>query len=195
MYQPKKCKGFPKHLVFRFKERCSPSAIYKFGKAESAHYIRTLQNGRTIPFETDPSKRGLYVQNRSKRCLFFSLASSRFSKVCKVQLKRPHLRVSVPMFGHGPSTKDFYKTNENSNISVEEVEYTPDNIFGQNSDYGILSGRNSTSMRHFDIPSTRFESFNEFKKIIARAISDFTFPSCGNKFQRNDLNSLTGQER
>ena len=84
MYQPKKCKGFPKHLVFRFKERCSPSAIYKFGKAESAHYIRTLQNGRTISFETDPSK-GDYMYKIDLKDAYFSVShhpdSQRFVSV------------------------------------------------------------------------------------------------------------------
>ena len=35
----------------------------------------------------------------------------------------------MPMVWPGSSTKDIYKTNKGSNIFVEEVNYTSDNIF------------------------------------------------------------------
>ena len=48
-----------KHLVFKFKKRYKPSTSYKFKKTESAHSMKALPNGRTVPFEEDLSRRGL----------------------------------------------------------------------------------------------------------------------------------------
>ena len=100
-----------------------------------------------------------------------------FSNVFKFNW--PHLRVSIPMFRPGPSTKDFNKIDENYDISVEVVKYTSDNIFWWHCDYGILSGGNDTSKRHFDTTSTRFGFLNQCKQISTTAMSDFTVPRCG----------------
>lgn len=91
----------------------------------------------------------------------------------------------------GSSTKDFYKTNKSSNIFVEEVNYTSDNIFLM----AFWLEWNDTSRKGQSTPSTGFMFLSQCKRISTRAISSLKFPMCGNKSQKNDLNCPTRQER
>lgn len=164
--------------------------VIKLRKSESVYSIQIFQNGRAIPFERDPSRRTLYLWNRSKRYMFFGLASSKFPEVCKIQFERPDIRVSMPMVWPGPSTKGFHKTNENFNIFVEEVKYMSDNVFWWHSDYAIVKEKITTA------EGDKIQLLQGLGFLInTRDILNLKFPMCGNKFQRNDLKCPTGQER
>ena len=62
-------------------------------------------------------KGGLYVQNRSQGCLFFSASGT--SKICKVSMEGSVVPVPMSMVWFGPNTKDIYETAPDSGHSFE----------------------------------------------------------------------------
>ena len=62
-------------------------------------------------------KGGLYVQNRSQGCLFFSASGT--SKICKVSMEGSVVPVPMSMVWFGSSTKDIYETTPDSGHSFE----------------------------------------------------------------------------
>ena len=98
---------------------------------QSVHYLLSHQNGSVIPVERNIIQQGLNVQNTPQRCIFFSLIKPKVSNICKFQVERSILSVSLPVIWFGTSAKDLYKAHTNSHFPVEKAICATGHIFGR----------------------------------------------------------------
>ena len=83
--------------------------VINLKKTQCIHLLRALQNGRFALSETSSRRKRLLVQNRSQRHLLCNSSQQTLIKMCKIQVVRQPLRVSLLCFGLGPAPKVFTK--------------------------------------------------------------------------------------
>ena len=126
----------------------------KLKETGQAHSLYSFQNGWSFSLEGNTSQRGLDVQDRPERCIFFSANTSQISKMCGFQVERSNLSVSLPMLWPGTSTQDIYKTTEGSHFSNEEVECSIENFSGRYFTDGCLCGVVDIGTGHSHLPTS-----------------------------------------
>ena len=118
--------------------------------------VQALQNGRSVTFEGGSAESGLHAQNWSHGCLSFSALASGISNICKVSIEGSVVSVSMSMLWSVPSTKDIYKTVEDSDRSFEEADDATNNISRRYFNYGRLYRGTDIGSRQSNIPTWRF---------------------------------------
>ena len=68
------------------------------------------------------------MQNRLKRSIFCSTISEKLPEICDVPVGRKSIRTYVPMFWSVFSSKNIYKINENTSLSLEKTLHQDDNL-------------------------------------------------------------------
>ena len=161
---------------------------------EQAYSLYPFQNGGSFSLEGNASQRGLYVQDRPKRCILFSATKSQIPKICEFQVERSNLSVSLPLLQPGTSTQDIYKTTEGSYFSDEEVECSIDNFSGRYSTDGCLGGGVDIGTGHPHLPTSEFGFSDQYKEICASTMPNHTVFRHGDKLDRYECNSSTGEK-
>ena len=161
---------------------------------EQAYSLYPFQNGGSFSLEGNTSQRGLHVQDRPKRCILFSATKSQIPKICEFQVERSNLSVSLPLLRPGTSTQDIYKTTEGSYFSDEEAECSIDNFSGRYSTDGCLGGGVDIGMGHPHLPTSEFGFSDQYKEICASTMPNHTVFRHGDKLNRYDCNSSTGEK-
>ena len=123
-------KSVSKLNIYSPKKGLRASLCDKPKEIEQAHSLYPFQNGGSFSLDGNTSQRGLHVQDRPKRCIFFSATKSQIPKICEFQVERSNLSVSLPLLWPGTSTQDIYKTTEGFHFSNEKVECSTDNFSG-----------------------------------------------------------------
>ena len=134
------------------------------------------------------------MQDRPKRCILFSATKSQIPKICEFQVERSNLSVSLPLLRPGTSTQDIYKTTEGSYFSNEEVECSIDNFSGRYSTDGCLGGGVDIGTGHPHLPTSEFGFSYQYKEICASTMPNHTVFRHGDKLDRYDCNSSTGEK-
>ena len=161
---------------------------------EQAYSLYPFQNGGSFSLEGNASQRGLHVQDRPKRCILFSATKSQIPKICEFQVERSNLSVSLPLLRPGTSTQDIYKTTEGSYFSDEEVECSIDNFSGRYSTDGCLGGGVDIGTGHPHLPTSEFRFSDQYKEICASTMPNHTVFRHGDKLDRYECNSSTGEK-
>lgn len=138
---------------------------HKSKKIESEHSIRALQDGNLGSVEGALEERGLHVQNRPERCLFFSSSSPTLSEICKVSMETKDLPVCVPLFRSRTCSKNFFKIDEGSNSNVETTKCPPHHLSRRLFNPGRDSPKGRDGTRHFDFHSSTSRILNKSEKI------------------------------
>ena len=94
--------------LFSRQEGWGESTSNKFEKAKQICSLRTFQNGRFVLSEIPSTTRRFPDESRPQRCIFFGPISKGITKICEIPMVRQPLRISLPLFWLGPSTKSFY---------------------------------------------------------------------------------------
>ena len=84
-------------------------------------------------------QKGHHMCQIGLKYVFFSALASGISKICKGSMEGSVVPVSMSMLWSGPSTKDIYKTVEDSSRSFEEADGRTDNISQRYFNYGSLN--------------------------------------------------------
>ena len=61
------------------------------------------------------------MQNSPQACIFFSPTKPKIPKVCKFQVERSILSVTLALLCFGTSPNDIYKVDENSHFPIEKT--------------------------------------------------------------------------
>ena len=117
------------------------------------------------------------MQDRHKRCIFFSTTKSQIPKICAFQVKRSNLSVSLPLLWLGTSTQDIYKTTEGSHFFDEKVECLIDSFSGQYFTDGCLGGGVDIAMRHSHFPTLELHFVMIIKKTVPQPCQTIQFLS------------------
>ena len=105
------------------------------------------------------------MQTGFEGSILFSSIKSCIQKTCAVSLVREALRVSLPLFWTRPSTKYFYKINQNSSFSVASPEHTNYNLLGRHVVDRPHNRRSVNGQRHSNLPSSTTRVCTEFKEV------------------------------
>ena len=81
-------------------------------KPKFVYTIPAFQNGGPPSNERSLAGRGLHVQDRSSRCIFYNTNKSKVQEIPQVQMGVNTVRVSLPLLWTTPSISDIYKINE-----------------------------------------------------------------------------------
>ena len=95
----------------------------KFETPKCIYTIHSLQNGVNAESEIFVTKRALFVQARSKRCILLCSFTEKLGEIPSVLLVRKLIRISVPMFWPGSWPTSFCKTIENCNCNFASHKY------------------------------------------------------------------------
>ena len=109
-------------LIFSAKERWRESTSNKFKTSQFIHSLPTFQDGGAPPVEGSIVAKRFFMQTGSEGCLLLHTNRPDVEKIHQIYLGRKSVRISMPMFRTRSSTINFHKTNENPNISFEEVK-------------------------------------------------------------------------
>ena len=112
-------------------KRLRLQASDKSEKTEPKYSLHSFQNGGSLTFKGASSERRLFMQTRSKGCIFFSCTSQNFPEISKVSMAGKSLRVSLRVLWPGTCSENFHKTNENSDDISETFECSVDNLPGR----------------------------------------------------------------
>ena len=134
------------------------------------------------------------MQDRLKRCIFFSTAKSKIPEICEFQVERSNLSVFLPGFGPGTSPQDIYKTTEGSHFSDTKVECSINNFSGRYFTDACLGGGVDIGTGHSHLPASEFRFSDQDKEICASTVSNHTVFGHGDKLNRYDCNSSTGEK-
>ena len=139
--------------------------------------------------------KGDYMCKIDLKDAYFSVLLNRKSpKICEFQVERSNLSVSLPLLRSGTSTQDIYKTNEGSHFSDEEVECSIDNFSGRYSTDGCLGEGVDISTGHSHLPTSEFRFSDQYKEICDSTMPNHTVFRHGDKLDRYDCNSSTGEK-
>ena len=155
--------------------------------------IRTFQDGGPFSFERPFRERQFSLQTGSFRCLLFSTSSQGLTKICKISMGGETIPISLPMFRSFISTKDFYKTYENPNISSPQIEYCANYVSGRHPFDCANGERNVNCKGHIDFFVTKSGVSDQCEKICTSTLSKAGIPrgDCG--YKRDDLVSSSGK--
>ena len=160
----------------------------KHEKFQSVHSLVSYQNGRAIPVEKNIARQGLYVQNRPEGCIFFSLTKAKVSNICKFQVQKSIMSVSLPVLWFGISPKDFHKVHTNFHFSLEKTICTTGHVFGRYTTYGLLKRGTGACKGYPDIIySSEPKVFDKCKEISFSAMLDSAIFGHGNQLSRHNL--------
>ena len=118
-------RGVSKLTVLSAEKRFKSAPSHKSKKIEFVHSLRAFQNGGFKFGKGIVAKRRLFLQTRSKGCLFFSFFASRVTEICKVRMERNSISVPLPVLWSGPSSKGIFKAHENPDSIDQEAEWSP----------------------------------------------------------------------
>ena len=176
------------------KEGRRPSSSNKFEGSECLYPLHSLQNGGTVFVEGNSQKRGLPLQIRSKRCLFFRSIASRIAETCTIQMERSNVPIPMSMLRSRPCSKKFYEINESSHRLNEAIECSNDSLSGRHAIDGILNRRDASSQGHLNFHFAESGVFDQHKKISVESQPDFTVFRCGSQLSRDDSVTSHGEE-
>jgi len=137
----------------------------KFEGSEQTCAIPAFQNGRVELFKIHARRRGLHVQIRHERRLFFNTFTERIQEINSLFVVSQPLRISLPLFWVGSSAQGIYKTFEGPNSSVEEIQHKNNYLSGRHADSSKIQGRSLEVSRYSDLPTSEFRFCNESKEI------------------------------
>ena len=137
---------------------------------EQAHSLYPFPR-RSFSLEGNTSQRRLHVQDRPKRCTFFSATESQIPKIYEFQVERSSLLVSLPIC----------KTTKGYHFSDEEVECSIDNFSGRYFTDGCLGGGVDIGAGHSHLPTSEFRFSDQYKEICASTMSSHTVFGHGDK--------------
>ena len=106
---------------------------------------------------------------------------------------REALRVSLPLFWTRPSTKYFYKINQNSSFRVASPEHTNYNLLGRHVVDRPYNRRSVNGQRHSNLPSSTTRVCTEFKEVSVDTYTESRFLRGDSGFIDHDSVS-TGEE-
>ena len=117
------------------------------------------------------------MQTRSQRCLFFSSTSKNLPEICKVSMVGKSLQMSLPVFRPGACSKNFHKTNKNSqNPIYEAFECSVDNLSWRHLSDGKLIRGNIDVKGHIDFHITESGVCSKLSKICFESFSSNSIP-------------------
>lgn len=134
-------------------ERWGSSSCDKFEEIEQAYPLSAIQNGGFALPKIHVTAGALHLQIGHERCIFFNPLILRV------------LRVHLPMFRAGSSSKNFPKNFKSSNVIIEKIEHTNYHLFGRHVDIGTNSEGNSNGKGHSNFPVATFGFCNKSKEI------------------------------
>ena len=102
----------------------------------------------------------------TRHSLFFSSTSKNFPKISKVSMVEKPLRISLPVLWPGACSKNFHKTNENSNCINKTFECSIDHLSGWK-----LVRENYNIKGHIDFQITESGVSNRLSKIHFESFS------------------------
>ena len=187
-------KSVSKFNIYSPKKGLRASPCDKPKEIEQAHSLYPFQNGGSFSLEGNTSQRGLHVQDQPKRCILFSATKPQISKICEFQVERSNLSVSLPLLWPGTNTQDIYKTTEGSHFSDEEVECSIYNFSARYSTDGCLVGGVDIGTGHSHLPTSEFRFSDQYIEICTSTMPNHTVFRDGDKLDRYDCNSSTGEK-
>ena len=104
-------------------------------------------------------------------------------------MEESNLSVYLPVHWSGISTKDIYKTTNNSHFSVEETECTPYNVSGRYFDHDLINRGNDNSKGYFNIPFASLGIFDKYKEVSSSTVAGNTVSRDGERFSEYDPES------
>ena len=137
-------------------------------KSQEIKRIRTLppfQNGGIKGRETPTEPRGLDVQNRSERRIFFSPPGNQVTKTSEVQMEGNPVRIPLPSLRSGPSTQNIYQDDEGPGGPPKEIGHSPGHLPGRSTDHGVVSGRGDPGKGHGNVPVSSFGTDHKLEEI------------------------------
>ena len=90
-------KSVSKFNIYSPKKGLRVSPCDKPKEIKQGRSLYPFQNGGSFSLEGNTSQRGLHVQDRHKRCIFFGATKSQIPKMCEFQVERSNLSVSLPL--------------------------------------------------------------------------------------------------
>ena len=134
-------------------------------KLKIVHILPARQDGGFSLSSKHSKQEILHVQTGFEGSILSSSIKSCIQKTCAVSLVREAFRVSLPLFWTRPSTKYFYKINQNSSFSVASLEHTNYNLLGRHVVDRPYNRRSVNGQRHSNLPSSTARVCTEFKEV------------------------------
>ena len=104
----------------------------QFEGTEQIHSIRTFQNGGLLCSKKFTSKRRLYGESGSKRCLSHCKSTRKCTEISEIQKQsRSGATVQSPSFWLGIRSPSLHENNETSGSTIKTIGYSSGDILGR----------------------------------------------------------------
>ena len=148
-------------LVKNKDEGRGPKTSDKMEATNCIYPISPLQNGRFEKSEIYVAKRGLHMQTRLKRCIFFGSLGKKFKAICSPPLVRKLVRVPLPLLWFEISTTIFTKLLKVPMTVLRRINIKYRRRHAVN---WSLFKRDAHELRHGNLPSATSRICHELEK-------------------------------
>ena len=138
--------------------------------AEQLRPVPPFQNGGSERREVPPERRGLDVQDRSKRRILCHPSRHTLTKTSAVSLERETVQVSMPRIWSGPSPKTLHKSDEGPNDALEKAGHTSSDLSRRHADNRLLSGGGDQGKGYCSLPVVSLGPDNKHEEISSNSI-------------------------
>jgi hypothetical protein len=181
--------------IFETKIRWLPETDNKLNMAQSAHKIRTFQDGGITSSPISDKTRGLHGEGRSEGCLLLSSDSSQLPEVLEVPMGEKTLPIQRVSVWPCPGSPMLHKSVETSNLISSEVGLQISNLPGRLSSHESVPSDASIGGRITEIDAHKSGVRNQLKKVNVHSFPEDRISGNDRRLADDDIQSLPAQDR
>lgn len=179
-------KSVSKFNIYNLKKGPSALSFDKSKEIEQAHSLNPIQNGRPFPLEGNSFESEWHVQYDAKDVHVSVPLNPKSQIIVRFKWKDLIYYFLYLCFGLKPAPRYLHFLNTPISLMREMIVWLI--IFAEQ--YFTVD----IDMGQSHLPSSEFRFFDQYKKILASFMRDHTVFRHGNKFNRHEYNSSTGEK-